>query len=668
MEQWHMNRLSNTELARYYDSMDFERRYTYDGSDLGSTYTPEKTTWKIWSPLADAVEVRLYTRGSDSEEGASFRGAYACDSAGRGVWSLSLEGDYHGIYYTYGIVINGNKTETADLYGKASGVNGWRSMVVDLKATNPPGWEQDHRISCEHSTDAIIWETHVRDFSESPSSGMVHRGQYLAFTETDTTVNGEGMAPTGISYLNYLGITHVHLLPVFDYATVDERDGQQYNWGYDPLQYNVPEGSYASDPFDGAVRIQEFKAMVQALHRAGIGVVLDVVFNHTFFTEESAFHKTMPYYYHRTNLDGSFSNGSMCGNETACERTMCRRFILDSILYWTTEYHIDGFRFDLMGIHDVDFMNQIRGELDRLPLGKSILMYGEPWTAGQIALRPGLLPAVKGNARLLNERIAIFNDDTRDAIKGNAFSSDTVGFINGGWGMEEQIRRSIRAWAGTTDTVSLPTQTISYTSAHDNYTLWDKLTATINDGILDYDHYNLSRIAANKLAAALILTSQGIPFFLAGEEFARTKWGDHNSYCSESRVNALDWNRTNIFREIVEYYRGLIQIRKQFSAFRDPTGESIQQIYFSAPQDQVVAYTLEGKPQDAWPWIAVILNASLGEREVMLETWQGKTLPERWMIIADEKSAGLTPISYVEGNRMRVPRASVTIAAGCGGP
>lgn len=211
-------------------------------------------------------------------------------------------------------------------------------MVVDLKATNPPGWEQDHRISCEHSTDAIIWETHVRDFSESPSSGMVHRGQYLAFTETDTTVNGEGMAPTGISYLNYLGITHVHLLPVFDYATVDERDGQQYNWGYDPLQYNVPEGSYASDPFDGAVRIQEFKAMVQALHRAGIGVVLDVVFNHTFFTEESAFHKTMPYYYHRTNLDGSFSNGSMCGNETACERTMCRRFILDSILYWTTEY------------------------------------------------------------------------------------------------------------------------------------------------------------------------------------------------------------------------------------------------------------------------------------------------------------------------------------------
>ena len=245
MEQWHMNRLSNIELARYYDSMDFERRYTYDGSDLGSTYTPEKTTWKIWSPLADAVEVRLYTRGSDSEEGASFRGAYACDSAGRGVWSLSLEGDYHGIYYTYGIVINGNKTETADLYGKASGVNGWRSMVVDLKATNPPGWEQDHRISCEHSTDAIIWETHVRDFSESPSSGMVHRGQYLAFTETDTTVNGEGMAPTGISYLNYLGITHVHLLPVFDYATVDERDGQQYNWGYDPLQYNVPEGSYA---------------------------------------------------------------------------------------------------------------------------------------------------------------------------------------------------------------------------------------------------------------------------------------------------------------------------------------------------------------------------------------------------------------------------------------
>ena len=234
--------------------------------------------------------------------------------------------------------------------------------------------------------------------------------------------------------------------------------------------------------------------------------------------------------------------------------------------------------------------------------------------------------------------------------------------------MEEQIRRSIRAWAGTTDTVSLPTQTISYTSAHDNYTLWDKLTATINDGILDYDHYNLSRIAANKLAAALILTSQGIPFFLAGEEFARTKWGDHNSYCSESRVNALDWNRTNIFREIVEYYRGLIQIRKQFSAFRDPTGESIQQIYFSAPQDQVVAYTLEGKPQDAWPWIAVILNASLGEREVMLETWQGKTLPKRWMIIADEKSAGLTPISYVEGNHMRVPRASVTIAAGCGGP
>ena len=658
-------KLSVPELTAIYTSPAFEQKFTYSGNDLGANYSPSETTWKLWSPVADQVVLKLYATGSDAEKGARSLGSFHMDVPNKaGVWQLTLVGDYRNVYYTYEVTALGKTYETMDLYAKAAGVNGKRSMVVDLSKTNPKGWEADHYHFDKPSTQAIIWEVHVRDFSYSESSGMKHRGKFLAFTETGTTVNNDGIHPTGVDYLKQLGVTHVHLLPVADYATVDEAHPrkEQFNWGYDPLNYNVPEGSYSTNPYDGNVRIKEMKEMVLALHKAGIGVIMDVVYNHTYYTEESWFQKTVPYYYHRTLPDGRFGDASGCGNETASERSMVRKYIIDSLKYWATEYHIDGFRFDLMGVHDVDTMNEIRKELDKLPHGMNLITYGEPWSALPTCMPEPFIPANKWNADKLNRRIAIFNDETRDSIKGSTFDVKHSGFVNGGSGLEDDLEWAIRAHCGPEERLNAPTQTITYVSAHDNYTLWDKITETVHGDDSGYDSPELIRIAVNKMAAAIVMTSQGIPFFQAGEEFGRTKYGDHNSYKSASKINALDWTRTITFAELLNYYKGLIKIRKSFTPFSEKSDRSARRIHFTTLKEYQVAYTLEGMLEGEPAMVAVCFNAGPVSRNIELVTWAGKTVPEDWQIVANEAVAGVRPLSEVKGSTLRVYTRGVMIA------
>ena len=658
-----LNLRSPQELTALYTSPQFEA-YHYQGHDLGATYTPEATTWKVWSPVAEAVCLTLYTTGSNEEPGAKELGRYPLQYADRGVWQLTLPGQYHGVYYTYTVTALGQTQETADVYAKAAGVNGLRSMVVDLKQTNPDGWEDDAYVFNQPSTHAIIWETHVRDFSIAASSGMRHKGKFLAFTETGTTVNHDGVHPTGLDYLKGLGITHVHLMPVFDFATIDEAhpEKEQYNWGYDPLNYNVPEGSYATNPYDGSVRIREMKAMILALHKAGIGVIMDVVYNHTYHTQKSWFHKTVPYYYHRITADGHFGNASGCGNETASERFMMRRYMLDSILYWSSEYHIDGFRFDLMGVHDVDTMNQIRWELDAQPKGWYKLMYGEPWSALTPCMPEGVIPANKWNAEHMSRRIAFFDDETRDCIKGSAFDVRHTGFVNGGCEQENQLEWAIRAHSGPGRLFKTPSQVVTYVSSHDNFTLWDKITLTVQGDGSGYDTPELIRIAVNKMAAALILTSQGISFFQSGEEFGRTKYGDANSYRSLDRINALNWERTITFAELLRYYQGLIRIRKYFSPFMEFSNRSVKSIHFTTLEEYVVAYTLEGKKVGEPVMAAICFNAGPYRHTIQLESRSGRSMPECWEIVADETYAGETVLREVWGSRLPIFERGVLIA------
>jgi len=551
------------EYKKLFESEEFETQYYYDGTDLGAVYTLEKTMFKLWAPTAKKVGLLLYASG-DVEKEDRIR-TVAMNLGEKGVWSILLEEDLQNIYYTYQIEADGYTCETIDPYAKACGTNGLRGMVVKLPETNPEGWAEDQNFMPEYEN-PIIYELHVKDFSHDIKGGFQsdYRGKYLAFTEQNTTLKSDGTISTGMAYLKELGINYVHLLPVFDFASVDEAgSNKQFNWGYDPQNYNIPEGSYATDASKGNVRIKEFKKMVEALHNAGIGVIMDVVYNHTYETD-SSFQKTVPYYYYRQNEDGTFSNGSACGNETASERIMFRSYMINSILYWAQEYHIDGFRFDLMGLHDVETMNAIRKNLDTLP--KKILMYGEPWVAGNSAMAKNALPAVKANLHLLDENISVFCDNTRDAIKGSVFDSRSPGFINGDLTKKTELQHSIRAWCdgGHDFKPKSQKQIITYVSAHDNYTLWDKLMLTTykNPNFAKHDKKIMRQ---NFLIASIIFTSQGIPFFQAGEEFGRTKLGEENSYNKSPEINKLDWTRRKEYVSMVNYYKDLILFRKSFS-------------------------------------------------------------------------------------------------------
>ncbi len=645
-------------ITKFYSNKD-EIYNTYDKNDLGFVYTPQSTTFKVWAPAASQVLLKLYSTGSYLEDGATVLSINQMHyNAQTGVWSTTIDGDLHGVYYTY-VIQNGNKsTETQDVYSKATGVNSTRSMVVDLKRTNPQGWENDKHVLVECPTDAIVWEIHVRDFSSSNTSGVSkeHRGTYLAFTETDTTVPNTS-APTCLNYLKQLGITHVQLNPVFDFGSVNEATGVEYNWGYDPVNYNVPEGSYSTDPYHGEVRIKEFKQMVKALHDAGIGVIMDVVYNHMYSGGDSCFEKTVPNYYFRKQ-GNRYLNSTGCGNVTASEKIMFRKFMIDSLRYWVDEYHIDGFRFDLMACHDIETMNLIREELDKVD--KRIIMYGEPWTAdnGDNGIS-GEDCCTKNNAKKLSSRIGMFNDDMRNGLKGGS-DDDTKGYIQGSSfdtykvlaGMMGASSDTFGRWAKS------PSQCVTYASAHDNLTLWDKLLKS--NWVNDFDTTEPKIIDQNKLCASFVFMALGIPFMLAGEEFARTKHGDHNSYKSPDSVNSIDWTRTIKYKELVDYYKGLIDIRTKFPQLRETTPEAVNSTYMTY-NGKVVTGTManpDAKP-DEYKFIAMVVNNN--DEKCEFELKSKCELPKKWYVLADHDSASSKAIRVFDNNMVIRPHSTLII-------
>ncbi len=569
-------------------------------------YSPEKTTFSLWSPAADSVRLRLYAEGLGGEaleEAAMRRGK-------DGTWTCCVRGDLQGKFYTFQV---NDMEETPGIFAKAVGVNGRRGAVVDLRCTDPEGWAEDVRPALAGAKDAIVYEMHYRDYSIHPTSGVAHKGKFLALKEPNTTA--ESGSATGIDHLKELGITHVQILPSYDYGSIDETrlEDNKYNWGYDPVNYNVPEGGYSTDPYEPTCRIREMKEMIQALHKAGIRVVMDVVYNHTFDVAHSNFHNTCPGYFYRYNADGSLGNASGCGNETASERPMMRKFIVESCRYWLTEYHIDGFRFDLMGIHDIETMREVRAMMDEID--PSLLLYGEGWAAGT-PLLPQEELAMKANI-LHIEGVGAFCDDMRDALRG-PFSDDHKGaFLAGEKGHEESIKFGIAgciehpdvdmsrvnyskaAWAAE------PTQCISYVSCHDDMMLTDRLKASIS-----LKKGELERL--DKLAQTAVLTSQGIPFLWNGEEILRDKKGVHNSYCSPDSINAIDWSLKAQHEDVFRYYQGLIALRKAHPAFRMGDAELVRKhLHFLDAPEGVVAYALDGEAVgDEWKTIVVVLNAN----------------------------------------------------------
>ncbi|MBE6052123.1 MAG: type I pullulanase [Clostridium sp.] len=607
---------------------EFYKKYKYDG-ELGAVYTKQSTKFILWAPIALSVDLLLEDK------------IYKMKRGDKGQWTVVVEGDLDSKFYNY--IVDGD--DVVDPYAKAVSVNGTRAMVVDLNSTNPKKWDEDKKPCLEKITDSILYEMHVRDFSIDENSGVSkeHRGKFLGVIEGKP-----------IEHLKELGITHVHLMPSFDYETIDESKSleNQYNWGYDPQNYNVPEGSYSTNAFDGKTRIREFKEMILGLHKAGIRVVMDMVYNHTFRAQDSSLNKAVPGYYYRTYEDGSFSNGSGCGNETASERNMVRRLIVDSVLYYAKEYHIDGFRFDLMAVHDIDTMITIRKKLDEID--KSIIMYGEGWNGGTSLLNPEEA-AFKANTYKFEKRqIACFSDDVRDALKGRVFERDSRGFINGKEGLEESIKAAAVAFTNHPDIkyedvmylgkpwADEPYQTVIYESAHDNFTLWDKINLAKDDSDSKED-----LIKMNNLAASIVLLSQGISFLHSGEEFLRTKRDENNnliedSYNSLDRVNKIYWNRKEKYIDVFNYYKGLIEVRKKYKEFRMESSEEINEKikFFNDVPSNVVAFSINKN-------IVVIHNSNRKSIEVDLKECG-------WSLIVDGVKAGTEELRSIEGSKVKV--------------
>lgn len=608
----------------------------YTGNDLGAVYSPKMTRFKVWAPEAESVKLNLYKQG----EGDNLIEQHIMKKSANGTYVFEKQGDCNGIYYTYTVVNHGEEQEAVDPYTKAAGVNGQRGMVINLAKTNPQGFEMDGYRNPEHITDAIIYEGSVRDFTMDESSGVFHNGKFLGLTEANTT-NHFGEA-TALDYISGLGVTHVQILPAFDFETVDEKNQKaQYNWGYDPDNYNVPEGSYAVSPYDGAVRIQEMKQMVLALHSRGIGVIMDVVFNHTYRRDDSNLQKIVPGYYYRSDETG-YTNGSGCGNEVASDRPMVQKLIVDSLIYWAKEYHIDGFRFDLMGVLDIDTMNVIAERLKEIR--PDIYLYGEGWNGGPSSLAEEKR-AFKASAKKM-PGIGMFNDDIRDTIKGSVFYDDHLGFVNGGTHLENALRYGITGAVahpqvdydayGSKPWAKEPGQSINYVSCHDNYTLWDKLSVSCPEASEE------KKKAMNRLCAAIVFTSQGVPFIQAGEEFLRSKplpekkGFAENSYNMPDAVNSIKWDNIHEYPDMIAYYKGLMALRKAHPVFRmQSEAEMTQNLCFlSDTPENVVAYLLKGKGADDTPEnILVIFNGN--DEEILYILPEGK-----WKILVDDKTAG----------------------------
>lgn len=635
-------------VSEAFSTEEFAEAYTYEGDDLGATYTEEKTSFRLWAPTASNVEINFYSKGT----GKNRIDTQAMVKDEKGTWIYEAIGDMKGTYYTYSVTVDGDTQEAVDPYARSTGANGERAMIVDLDSTDPDGFSKDRRPAFKNMTDAVIYELQLRDLAADDSSGIEHVGKFLELTEKGTK-NSAGMA-TGLDHLIDLGITHLHIMPAFDYASVNENSQKaQYNWGYDPKNYNVPEGSYSTDPTDGAVRVNEFKQMVQSLHDNDIRVVMDVVYNHTYNIEDSNFQKIVPDYYYRKSGD-AYTNGSGCGNETASERSMMRKYIVDSVVYWANEYHVDGFRFDLMGVHDIETMQAVRAALDEID--PSIIVYGEGWTGGDSALLE-LNRASKANISDI-DGVAAFCDDFRDGIKGNVFDEKDTGFVSGNDAYREDVKlgilgatenkqidkealtKSEGAWAGS------PAQCINYVSCHDNLTLWDKLKVSVPDAS------DADLVSMNKLAAAMTFTSQGVPFMQAGEEFLRSKPSaegngtyDSNSYTSPDSVNSLKWDELSENADVYEYYKGLIKFRKAHNALRLTDTEDVQNsIKFldKAVKGNAIAYTITGSPnEEVSDTILVIHNGNQKAIKVKLPD-EGK-----WNIYINGEKAGTSVIDTV---------------------
>ena len=635
---------------------EIDEKYFYGGNDLGAVYSKEETVFKVWAPLAEEVSVRLYHKCTEEKPYRRLPMTKGKD----GVWTKVVFGNLDGVYYTYKVKYCGLSEETIDIYAKSAGANGAMGMVMDMEAVNPPGWDNYKPIELESYTDAVLYELHVRDFSIDESGKFCYKGRFLAFVEGGM-INASG-DKIGIDHIKELGVTHVQLMPSFDYITVDETavHKPQFNWGYDPMNFNLPEGSYSTNPFDGKTRVAEFKRLINALHTRGIGVIMDVVYNHTAQTADSCFTKTFPKYYYRMNgttENGGYSNGSGCSNELATEKPMVRKYILDSLCFWAKEYKIDGFRFDLMGLYDKDTINEAYERLHEI--NPNVILYGEGWTGGASVL-DGRLACMKHNARN-TPNVGYFNNDFRDTVKGNNFKSKEKGYVNGASGADEFIKEVITgriphpqipnlnkyAWTDT------PAQSVNYVEAHDNLTLWDKLYYTnTTDSIQE-------RIKMDKMAAALIFLSQGIPFIQAGQEFLRSKpfpggkSFDDNSYRSPDAVNSLKWDRKSEYKDVYEYYRGLIAFRKAHSAFRMNTKEQVaaNMRFLDKLPRGVTGFILTG--DNELEEIIVFINP--GECDVTLFAFG------QYNVYVNGEKAGTEPIGTIEGNYVVSGRSVIVL-------
>ncbi|GAA4281439.1 type I pullulanase [Gaetbulibacter aestuarii] len=595
----------------------------YD-TNLWLDYTKEATTFKLWSPTAEKVKLNLYNNGTD---GSAYQTEFL-EEGNDHVWHKTLEGDLAGVYYTYQINVNGQwLDETPGIYAQAVGINGKRAMVLDLNSTNPQGWTDDQGPKLKYPNEAIIYELQVRDMTIQPEAGSSYPGKFLGLVESGRT--GPQGVSTGIDHIKELGVTHVHILPAFDNYSIDETklDQPQYNWGYDPQNYNVPEGSFSTDPYHADVRIKEFKTMVKAFHDHGIGVILDVVYNHTGRTKESNFNLEAPEYYYRMNEDGSYSDASACGNETASEKEMMRKFMIASVSYWAKEYHLDGFRFDLMGIHDIETMNEITASVK--VINPNAIIYGEGWTAGNSPL-PDEQKALKKNTFKMPQ-VSAFSDDIRDGLKGSVFEEKDKGFVSGKKGTEESIKSGVvgaiqhpqinykkvnysdKPWTEN------PWQSVSYVSCHDNNTLYDKLKLSTENQTVG------SLEAMDKLANAIILTSQGVAFLHAGSEMLRTKQGIENSFNSPDSINEINWHWKVDHADVVAYYENLIKLRKAHPALRMTSAADVQNnLKFKTVKDGLISYEISNNANgDSWKTIFVVYNANKDPYKLTLDgIWQ----------------------------------------------
>lgn len=634
----------------------FEEYPIPEGKLVEMEYSPIETKFTLWAPTAEEVRVLLYDSGN---EGSAYQ-TLSLEMGEDGIWNTSIKEDLKGKFYTFNVKVNGKWLgDTPGIMAKAVGVNGKRAAVIDLRSTDPEGWANDVRPLLKDYADIIVYEMHHRDFSLDSVSGIRNKGKFLALTELGTTTSqGE---KTGIDHLKELGVTHVHILPSYDYASVDESkpDKAQYNWGYDPQNYNVPDGSYSTDPYKPDVRIKEFKQMVQALHKAGIRVVLDVVYNHTFNTEESNFERTVPGYFYRQTKDGKPANGSGCGNETASDRAMMRKYMVESVLYWINEYHIDGFRFDLMGIHDIETMNEIRAAVDKID--PSIFIYGEGWAASAPQLNQEEL-AMKANIYKM-PRIAAFSDEMRDGLRGGWDDDRKGAFLIGQPGHEMSIKfglvGAVKHPQVINDSVNYskepwalqPTQMISYVSCHDDMCLADRLKATMPDATDE------ERASLHKLAETFVFTSQGVPFIFAGNEMMRDKKGIHNSYNSPDSINTIDWRNKTIHHDVFDYVRELITLRKNHPAFRMGDADKVRQYMEFLPVEgsNLVAFILKDNANgDSWKNIIVAFNSRKEPAKLSIPAG-------RYTIVCKDGKIKQSGMGQVSGNEIIVPARSAMI-------